>query len=163
MLLALACLLRIADSSPAYARIKSFQICRRTDRLKSEEQHRREENRSNISSTYPRNNYLSRSFRSRGDPLSFVSPTINSRDHDTQILPFSNLRIADDDLSHRQPVAKDDRIESPEGFPREPGNCRRGCTLISKDASRYLGGTREESWGAAHDRLVSSRRRRGNE
>lgn len=120
-------------------------------------------NRSNISSTYPRNNYLSRSFRSRGDPLSFVSPTINSRDHDTQILPFSNLRIADDDLSHRQPVAKDDRIESPEGFPREPGNCRRGCTLISKDASRYLGGTREESWGAAHDRLVSSRRRRGNE
>lgn len=59
-------------------------------------------NRSNISSTYPRNNYLSRSFRSRGDPLSFVSPTINSRGHDTQILPFSNLRIADDDLSHRQ-------------------------------------------------------------
>lgn len=56
MLLALACLLRIADSSPAYARIKSFQICWRTDRLKSEEQQHRHR-----SFLHPRNNYLTRS------------------------------------------------------------------------------------------------------
>lgn len=53
MLLALARLLRI--SGPAYARIKSLQICERTDRLKSEEQH--EESRLQFKQFLIRNNH----------------------------------------------------------------------------------------------------------